>query len=786
MNINVSSLLKSLVVLSFVWLIVWGCKKAEDTPVTPTVPVDEEVIPGKTVGYGVELLEQSAYEKLPLIAEPIVIPSKNGRIAKDPVLTATYDLSAKMPPVQNQGQQSSCTAWATAYAARSYFNTLSTRSNYLGSNGQLLPSSVFSPAFVYNQLNGGQDKGSYTYKALDLIKTMGVCTMADMVYKATDFLTQPTAVQKQNASNFKIKDWGRININTTTIKKFLYYDHPVIIGIIPDRNFKQLTQKDAQNEYIWKETANDGTSGHAMVIVGYDDGRKAFKVQNSWGQSWANKGSIWFSYDIIAEVVREAYVMVVDDKNIWTPPQVQTVGAKLESDGKITFSGRITSLGDAPIQGIGFCVSNVRSLPDVKSSVRTEGIERVPYPIELTLQLAADTVWYRAYAQTISGTVYGDTMRIVLNNRGGSTGALKQNTLFFDSGDFAYGFNAESGTLLWQSKRTTNSYSGRGGVYTNGMYVFGDTQLTGVDASTGAEKWVFRKSDVSGAIARLVTIGELVYYLTESTLYAIDAKSGILRWSLTASSLVQGRNVFQGLSLSVTNQNKLAVATVNFTSNSLSNLYVIDNPATGKGVSVLDNDYLSSISNPYFEDNLLIYNSGSGDQKALTLRPSPTLLWKNKEVAGSVTVSNNLVIGFHPTSKSLRGLNRSTGVKVWEYVPAEGDIQSSSWSASGRYAAMMVVKRTSAFGGDATVHVVDNTTGKLIWKQPLLKSSLSGILIAGNKVYAWDGEMNTYDIATGNKLWRSSISRAGMAEPTTFSVVTREGTFYYMPESGMR
>jgi C1A family cysteine protease len=37
--------------------------------------------------------------------------------------------------------------------------------------------------------------------------------------------------------------------------------------------------------------------GHSMAVVGYDDSRKAFLVQSSWGQQWAAKGRGWFGYD---------------------------------------------------------------------------------------------------------------------------------------------------------------------------------------------------------------------------------------------------------------------------------------------------------------------------------------------------------------------------------------------------------------------------------------------------------------------------------------------------------
>jgi C1A family cysteine protease len=39
------------------------------------------------------------------------------------------------------------------------------------------------------------------------------------------------------------------------------------------------------------------------VIAGYDDGRNAFLVMNSWGTSWGDKGFIWIDYHFFSSNV---------------------------------------------------------------------------------------------------------------------------------------------------------------------------------------------------------------------------------------------------------------------------------------------------------------------------------------------------------------------------------------------------------------------------------------------------------------------------------------------------
>jgi C1A family cysteine protease len=46
-----------------------------------------------------------------------------------------------------------------------------------------------------------------------------------------------------------------------------------------------------------------------MVAVGYDEARKALRIQNSWGRSWGDGGRGWFSYDFWRSRVKAGFVI---------------------------------------------------------------------------------------------------------------------------------------------------------------------------------------------------------------------------------------------------------------------------------------------------------------------------------------------------------------------------------------------------------------------------------------------------------------------------------------------
>lgn len=56
---------------------------------------------------------------------------------------------------------------------------------------------------------------------------------------------------------------------------------------------------------------------HTVCIVGYDDGRTAFRVVNCWGTTWGIGGLGWLSYEYVRRYAYEAWCM--------TPMQAQMV-----------------------------------------------------------------------------------------------------------------------------------------------------------------------------------------------------------------------------------------------------------------------------------------------------------------------------------------------------------------------------------------------------------------------------------------------------------------------------
>jgi len=228
-------------------------------------------------------------------------------------LPPSVDLSDKMPPPGQQGNQNSCVAWSIAYAVKSYQEKLEEGNPYFA-GGSLNFDAVFSPSYIYNQINNGIDGGLLFKTALDLLLAEGAPKMSVMPYNDRDFLTRPTSFQKEQAKKYKIAEWDAVDLNKSNlqdrifnVKTMLNAGFPVMIGARVDEGFN-VDGKAGLRPYIWSANKGNIIGNHAMVTVGYDDAVGAFKVLNSYGPEWGNNGYLWITYDHFVNVVNEAYI----------------------------------------------------------------------------------------------------------------------------------------------------------------------------------------------------------------------------------------------------------------------------------------------------------------------------------------------------------------------------------------------------------------------------------------------------------------------------------------------
>ena len=216
------------------------------------------------------------------------------------------DNSDKFPLPESQGQQGSCTAWATTFYYKTYQEGLDHNWDAQDVSNQ------FSPSYVYNQINGGRDKGSYIWDAMDLLVDQGTTLLKDMKYDPRDYLTMPSNQQKELAYPHRAQEWRTIAIgDIETMKLAIETLGGVVVAMPTYTDYQEISTSNKVYDTI---NANDSQRGlHAICIVGYDDNLGAYKFVNSWGRKWGLDGYGYISYnlfDSFSIYEQYAYIMV--------------------------------------------------------------------------------------------------------------------------------------------------------------------------------------------------------------------------------------------------------------------------------------------------------------------------------------------------------------------------------------------------------------------------------------------------------------------------------------------
>jgi Domain of unknown function (DUF4384)/Papain family cysteine protease len=250
-------------------------------------------------------------------------------------LPVAVDLTNRMPFPGDQGALGSCQAWATAYAARSYYTAENERRDLRESQNVPSPNYVFHLA---RDLGKSCDAGSNVLKTVEVLKK-GALSLAEYPY-STECGAPPPPQAVAKASDFRVLGYQKIDVNKLDdIKGQLYQSNPVIISFAssfgggpavspnstaPATPFNRLkgdqTYNDPSIDFRGQDQSKFGW--HAMVIAGYDDRRQAFRLVNSWGQRWGDRGYLWLSYDLVPRRIRAAGILKVEAAKR-PPPQIQ-------------------------------------------------------------------------------------------------------------------------------------------------------------------------------------------------------------------------------------------------------------------------------------------------------------------------------------------------------------------------------------------------------------------------------------------------------------------------------
>jgi hypothetical protein len=243
-------------------------------------------------------------------------------------LPSSVNLEPFFPPIGDQGNFGTCVAWSVAYNLKTSIQAMD---NAL-SNAQLAsPSNQFSPKDLFTAIpdnqKGSDCNGTNFTPALDVLLDRGVATMQTVPYSNLNGCNQSNtqSTWTNEASDFTISNYRRIDNTVTDIKTYLANNQPIVFGAQLSDNFVTWNNDNvlSSNTTYWQVGQH---ALHAMVLTGYDDSKGpngAFRVVNSWSDDWGDYGNIWVDYNFfVNEFVWDGNLYVATNAQSDNPPDV--------------------------------------------------------------------------------------------------------------------------------------------------------------------------------------------------------------------------------------------------------------------------------------------------------------------------------------------------------------------------------------------------------------------------------------------------------------------------------
>ena len=287
---------------------------------------------------------------------------------------------------------------------------------------------------------------------------------------------------------------------------------------------------------------------------------------------------------------------------------------------------------------------------------------------------------------------------------GESSPAIVKGILYFGSTDGnLYALNATDGMKLW-------NYSTGGPVESspavdNGIVYAGSSNgsLYALNATNGDKIWSF-STDIIYSSPTFVD--DVVYFAGSHTVYALNAKSGLMLWNNSITSAYWG---------------------------------IYSSPAVANGVVYIGSD----------DHNLYALNATDGRQ----LWVYPTENW----VESSPTVANGIVY-VSSEDENLYALNAANGQKIWNY-----NITLDTANGESIAVANNVVYVLSGLNGE--IKALNAKTGELIWSSSTTDCQPFPIIV-GNVLYVGGiDNLFAFNATDGSWLWNSNQTGNILSSP---------------------
>ena len=158
------------------------------------------------------------------------------------------------------------------------------------------------------------DSGATYHNALQAVNRYGAPPEAEWPYITEKFAQRPPRRVYQAAARHAAIAYKRVRNELDQLKACLAEGYPVLLGF-PIYNSIYAPEVAKTGRVPVPTEGDQLIGGHAVVIVGYDDGEQSFIVRNSWGTGWGMGGYFLLPYPYLSGRVLAQSLWTV--RSVW-------------------------------------------------------------------------------------------------------------------------------------------------------------------------------------------------------------------------------------------------------------------------------------------------------------------------------------------------------------------------------------------------------------------------------------------------------------------------------------
>lgn len=165
---------------------------------------------------------------------------------------------------------------------------------------EFLPSRLF---IYYNERvlenSVDQDSGASLSDGITVVKTLGFAPDSLWFYNTKKFAVKPNRGVYAAAKKCLASDAYSIdNTNLDAIRTCITDQYPVVFGFTVFEEFESRSVMDTGLVPI-PTKSSQVLGGHAVMLIGFNDNTKKFRVRNSWGADFGVHGDFFIDYDYL-------------------------------------------------------------------------------------------------------------------------------------------------------------------------------------------------------------------------------------------------------------------------------------------------------------------------------------------------------------------------------------------------------------------------------------------------------------------------------------------------------